>query len=467
MAQVPEFLKKKNFEPLVEVNPDLDFIGTETAFSFGAKVIAVESSGKFDQVYKFHVGDTGPRTPQPIIDTAIQALKDKQTKYGHFQGYPQVRENIANYISETRGVKVGAENIILQPGGKPVIEMSIQALVGPDSYLVGPNPGYPIYESLGKFYTEGKRYIPWTARYNEQLEKLVFEIEDLKEILEQGKKVSLLILNTPQNPTGLMLPQEQLEAVAELAIKYNFMVLFDDIYDQITFGGRKHVSLLSIPGMQERTINLNGYSKDYAMTGWRLGFIVAPKWVIEIFGRLAINKWSCVNRMHQIIAGCIFGDVDLDGHHYPSIRKEVQKIVDADVLEYEKKGNFLVEALQLVKPYVIPNPVEGAFYDYPYVAKLLDLDYVKNDLNIKDDKDLSKWLLYEKGFAALAGSDFGNGGKGFIRFSYAEDRDLHIIPGMKYFIKVVIEIVEKSGKTDLIKAEEVDALVDEIARKHF
>ena len=169
MPQLPKFLEEKNLRPIVDINPDLYLIGTETAFGFGAEVLAVEKSGKFPQIYKFHVGDTGPKTPQPIIDVAIQALKDKQTKYGHFQGYPQVRENIAKYMSKTRGVEISANNIILQIGGKPAIELTMQSLLGPDDYVIGQNPGYPIYESLARFYTKGK-YLPWTARYDEAKE---------------------------------------------------------------------------------------------------------------------------------------------------------------------------------------------------------------------------------------------------------------------------------------------------------
>ncbi|PIT87789.1 MAG: hypothetical protein COU31_01005 [Candidatus Magasanikbacteria bacterium CG10_big_fil_rev_8_21_14_0_10_40_10] len=467
---IPKFLEEKNLIPNVSINPDLNYLGTETAFGFGAEVLAVEASKKFPQIYKFHVGDTGPRTPEPIINTAIQALKDKQTKYGHFAGYPQVRQNIASYMTRARGVEITVDNILLQPGGKPAIELAMQALLGPEDYVVCQNPGYPIYESLAKFYGRG-RYLGWTARYDESKEKLVFHVSDLQKILEEnkqaGKNVKILVVNTPQNPTGLMMSQAQLEEVAKLSEKYNFMVLFDDIYDQIVFGGRKHFSLLSIPGMLERTINLNGYSKDYAMTGWRLGFIIAPKWLIEIFGRLAINKWSCVGKVNQIAAGVVFGDVDLDGFHYPSVSEEVQKIVAEDFKEYERKGGFLVDCLSLLKPYVVPNPVEGAFYDFPRIVKLLDLDYVKNDLNIKNDKDFSKWLLHEKGFAALAGSDFGTGGQGFIRFSYAEDRHSHIIPGMKHFLKIAIELITKSGQVAPLSADQVDAKVSEIEKRYF
>ena len=461
-----KFLADKNLQPMVSYNPDLEYIGTETAFAFGAEVLSVEAQKKFPQIYKFHVGDTGPKTPEPIIETAIAALKDKQTKYGHFMGYPMVRENIARHISATRGVKIDKDNIILQPGGKPAIELAIQALVGPDDWVVGQNPGYPIYESLARFYTQG-RYLPWMARHESDRPVLEFKVEDLEAILQRQKGVKLLIINTPQNPTGMMLSQEKLEAIAKLAKEYKFMILFDDIYDQIVFGNRKHFSLLSIPGMLDYTINLNGYSKDYAMTGWRVGFIVAPKWLIEIFGVLAINKWSCVSRVNQIVAGAIFGDVELDGHHYPSVAEKIAAQVEADVKEYERKGNYLVDVLRLLEPYVVPNDVEGAFYDFPNIAKLLDLPYVKNDLKIADDKALTHWLLYEKGFAALAGSDFGEGGHGHIRLSYAEDRNTHIIPGVVHFAKVVIELIEKSGLTPPFTVAQLTEAAEKIKNKYF
>lgn len=464
---VPKFLTDKGYNPPVDVNPQLNFIGTETAFGFGALVAQIEKTGKFPQVYKFHIGDTGPKTPEPIIEVAKQALTDKQTKYAPFLGFPEVRENIAKHLTKTRGVEIKKENIMLQPGGKPAIELSIQALVGPDDYIIGQNPGFPIYESLARFYTNGERYIPWLAHRNEEKKILEFRVEDLEKILTEGKKIKLLIINTPQNPTGMTIGREKLEAIAELAKKYNFVVLFDDIYDQIIFGERKHFSLLSIPGMLDRTINLSGYSKNFAMTGWRLGYIVAPEWLMEIFGLMAINKWSCVSRVNQIVAGSVFGPLEIDGFKYPDLSEVLDPLVQKDVIEYEKKGNFLVESLRLLSPYVVPNEVEGAFYDFPNIENVLNLSYVKNDLNIKNDKEFCKWMLFERGFACLAGSDFGEGGRGYVRLSYAEDRDKHIIPGVKHFMKVIIELVEKSGQKAPLRVEEVDLKVDEIKNKYF
>ncbi|MEK9183006.1 MAG: aminotransferase class I/II-fold pyridoxal phosphate-dependent enzyme [Patescibacteria group bacterium] len=450
--------------PNFETNPDLKLLGTETAFGFGAEVMAVEKTGKFPQIYKFHIGDTGPKTPEPIINTAIQALKDKQTKYAHFQGYPQVRSNIARHWTKTRGVEIKPENIILTPGGKPVIEMTMQALLVPGDYVVGQNPGYPIYESLARFYSHGN-YLPWLARHNADTQVLEFFVEDLEKILQSGKKIKLLVVNTPQNPTGMVMPRAKLEAIAELAKKHHFMVLFDDIYDQIIFN-KEHFSLLSVSGMLDYTINLNGYAKNYAMTGWRLGFAVAPEWLIKIFGQLAINKWSCVNRVDQIAAGAIYGDVELDKCRYPCVAEQIAGTIKSDVALYEKKGKFLVEALRLLSPFVTPNEVEGAFYDFPNIAKVLELPYVKNDLKISSDKEFSHWLLYEQGLAALAGSDFGEGGRGHLRFSYSEDHTQHIIPGIKHFIKIVIDLIAKSGLTPPLKMEEVEEKVNKIRNKY-
>jgi len=463
---LPKFLTDKGLTPNVTINPNLNYLGTETAFGFGAEVMAVESSKKFSQIFKFHVGDTGPKTPQPIIDVAIQALKDKQTKYGHFAGYPQVRENIAKYWSKTRGVEIKKENILLQPGGKPVIEMAIQALCAPGDKIIVQDPGYPVYESMAEFYNHDG-ILHWQAFKDEEKQTLEYRVEDLEKLIAENSQVKLLCLNTPQNPTGMMIGREKLEAIAELVKKYKFFVIFDDIYDQIVFGGRKHFSFLSIPGMTDWTINLNGYSKNYAMTGWRLGFIVAPEWLIEIFGRFAINKWSNVNKMEQIVAGAVFGDVDLDGCHYASVQNEVQEIINKDFVEYEKKGGFVSEALNLLKPYIVCNEAEGAFYLFPSFTRVLNLKYVREDLNIKSDKEFRNWLLYERGVATLSGSDFGQMGSGHIRFSYAEDRNNHIIPGMKHILKVVIELIEKSGEVSPIKIEEVDGKVGELEKKYF
>lgn len=466
MENLPKFLVDKGFIPNVTINPDLNYLGTETAFGFGAEVIKVESSKKFPQIYKFHVGDTGPTTPEPIINVAIQALKNKMTKYGHFQGYPIVRQNIAKYWSELRGVEIKPENILLEPAGKSAIELTLQTLIAPGDKIIVQDPGYPVYESLAEFYHHGQ-VLAWQAHKDQEKQTLEFRVEDLEKLLKENQNIKLLVINTPQNPTGMMMPRETLEQVAELVKKYKFFVIFDDIYDQITFGGKKHFSFLSIPGMLDWTVNLNGYSKNYAMTGWRLGFLVAPEWLIEIFGRLAINKWSNVNKMQQIVAGVIYGDVDLDGYHYPSIKEEVQAIIDQDFVEYEKKGQFVSEALNLLKPYVVCNEAEGAFYLFPSFQRVLDLKYVKEDLGLQSDVDLRNWLLYERGVATLSGSDFGQMGKGHIRFSYAEDRNNHIIPGMKHILKVVIELIEKSGEIAPFKMEEVDGKVEELVKKYF
>lgn len=465
--QIPKFLTDKGLTPNVGINPDLNRLGTETAFGFGAEVMSVEQSKKFPIVYKFHIGDTGPTTPEPIINTAIQALKDKQTKYGHYLGFPIVRQNIANYVNKRHGINIEADNVILEPGGKPAIELAIQSLLEPGDYIVGQNPGFPIYESLARFYAGNDHYIPWLARQDEQNGTMEFMVEDLEKIFASGKKIKLLIINTPQNPTGMVLAKEKLLAIAELVKKYKFMALFDDIYDQIIFGGREHFSLLSVPGMLDYTINLNGYSKNYAMTGWRMGYVVAPKWLIAIFGQIAINKWSCINTVSQIIAGAIFGDVEINGKKYPSLTQQLQPLVAADVVEYQKKGNFVEASLKLLKPFVVPNAAEGAFYLFPNIKKVLNLPYVKNELKINSDKDFCKWLLAKKGFAVLAGSDFGEGGIGYLRLSYAEDRDKHIIPGIKHFIKIIIELIEKSGQASPLKAQEIDNKVGEIEKKCF
>jgi aspartate/methionine/tyrosine aminotransferase len=456
----------EKFKPSVPINPDLEFLGTETSFAFGAEVIAVESSKKFPQIYKFHIGDTGPKTPEPIIETAITALKDKQTKYGHFLGYPQIRENIAKYWSKTRGVAITKDNIVLEPGGKPAIELAIQAVVGPGEKIVVQDPGYPIYASLANYYTKGQ-CLYWTARQIGENKNLEFVVEDLEKLLAKNEKIKLLFLNTPQNPTGNIMPRATIEAVAKLAKQHQFMVVFDDIYDQIVFDGYEHFSIISIPGMLDYTINLNGCSKNYAMTGWRLGFIIAPDWLIEIFGQLAVNKWSCVSRVNQIVAGTIFGDVDLDGHHYPSVAQKIQPLLEADFAEYEKKGKFLSAAFKLLSPFVLPNEAQGAFYLFPNFEAVLNLDYVKNDLSIKRDRDLRQWLLYERGIACLSGSDFGQGGNNYMRFSYAEDKNTHIIPGATHILKTIIELIEKSHITPPLTSDQVDGKIKELVKKYF
>ncbi|MDO8499347.1 MAG: aminotransferase class I/II-fold pyridoxal phosphate-dependent enzyme [bacterium] len=459
-----EILKSKGYTPTVPINPDLDFIGTESSFSFGEEVNAVDATKKFPVVYRFHIGDTGPTTPQPIIDTAIAALKDKQTKYAPFLGYPSVRANIAAYLSKTRHTTITADNVMLMPGGKPAIELSMQALLGPEDWVVGQNPAFPIYESLAKFYGRG-RYLPWLARKTEQ--GIDFEVADLEAILTSGKSIKLLVINTPQNPTGTILSRAKIERIARLARQYKFMVLFDDIYSLISFGDEPHFSMLSVPGMLDYTINLNGWSKDYAMTGWRFGYVVAPVWLIEIFGILAINKWSCVNRINQIAGGVVFGDVEVNGKIYPSVADQVAAVVRSDVEVYKRKGRFLVSALRLLSPFVVVSEAEGAFYLLPDIHQILELSFVRDELSITTDKQFCRWLLYEQGFACLAGIDFGEGGRGHIRLSYAEDLEKHIIPGTKHLIRICNDLIKKSGLTPPLSDDKIESTLDELAQRFF
>ncbi len=461
-----KFLNNDELSPKVDYNHDLDFLGDESSFAFGVEVAKLEVAKKFPQIYKFHIGDTGPKTPEAIIEVAIQALRDKQTKYAHFLGYPQVRENIAKYWTAIRKVEIKKENILLEPGGKPAIELSLQALVNKEDQIIVQNPSYPIYASLASFYTH-KKPLEWTARQNETDKTLDFDIVDLEKILAENKNIKLLFLNTPQNPTGMMMSEIKLRAVAELAMKYRFMVVFDDIYNQITFDGREHFSILSVPGMLDFTINLNGCSKNYAMTGWRIGFVIAPEWLIEIFGQLGVNKWSCVSRANQIVAGTIFGDVDLDGFHYDCVREKITPVLRADLVEYEKKGKFLSETLSLLSPFILPNQPEGAFYLFPNIENILKLKYVSEDLKIKNDKDFSRWLLQEQGYAAIPGSDFGSGGSGYLRLSYAEDRNAHIIPGAKHLLKIIIELLEKSGINTPLSTDQLNEKIKELEEKYF
>jgi len=460
------FLKDEKLKPKVSYSKRLNFLGTETNFAFGSLVSEVEKSKKFKQVYKFHIGDTGPNTPDPIIEVAKKALDDKQTKYGHFLGYPQVRKNIADYWSKTRKVELNENNIMLIPGGKPAIELAIEALVEEDEAVVVPDPSYSIYSSLANYYTKGN-CLYWKAKKNENDKKLFFDVSDLETILNENKKVKLVFINTPQNPTGLVWPQSTLEKIADLAKKHKFIVVFDDIYDQIVFGEKKHFSILSVPGMLDYTINLNGFSKNYAMTGWRLGFVVAPEWLIEIFGQLAVNKWSCVSRVNQIVAGTIFGDMDLDGYHYESVGEKIAPILAKDFKIYEQKGKFLSSSLSLLSPYVLTSEAEGAFYLFVNFENILNNNEVKNKFGFKNDKDLRDYLLFEQGVAVLAGSDFGEMGGGYLRFSYAEDKDRHIIPGVKKLLYSVVEILEESGLNPPLSKEEIEEKVMAIAQKNF
>ncbi|UBF30695.1 pyridoxal phosphate-dependent aminotransferase (plasmid) [Kovacikia minuta CCNUW1] len=358
-------------------------LGTESAFEVFARAKELEAQGK--SVVHLEIGQPDFPTPVNICNAAFQAMKDGYTGYAPAAGILEFREVIAQQIAQTRGVRVHPDEVAVTPGAKPILFFTILALVDAGDEVIYPNPGFPIYESVIRF--AGAKAVPLPL-----LEEVDFRfrMDDLIDAISD--RTQLLILNSPQNPTGGLLTAEDLEEIAYLANKHNFYVLSDEIYSRILYEG-KHQSIISFPGMKERTILLDGHSKTYAMTGWRLGYSIAPQPITEQIVRLMINSNSCTCSFTQI-AGmeALLGSQDA---------------VDRMVAEFRQRRDAIVNGLNAIAGIDCLKPT-GAFYVFPNVTKLsLPCDAFAN------------YLLTEAGVAVLSGTAFGEFGKGYLRLSYA------------------------------------------------
>jgi len=365
----------------------MERLGTETAFVVLARAKALEAEGR--DIVHLEIGEPDFDTPRNIIDKGVEALRGGYTHYGPAAGLPDVRKALAAYIARDRGIDVGPENIVVTPGGKPIIYFPLTALVDEGDEVVYPNPGFPIYESVINFL--GAKAIPLPL---EEDKGFSCDIDDLRR--KVSDKTKLLIINSPQNPTGGVLSAEDLDAIAELAVKHDFWVLSDEIYSKIIYDGH-HESVSTRPGMLERTIILDGHSKTYAMTGWRLGYGVMPVPLAEAVAKLQTNCTSCTAAFTQM-AG-------MEAVTGP------QDAVLAMVRELNVRRDLLVDGLNAIDGITCLRP-RGAFYVFPNF-KGLGLT----------SKECETRLLEEFGVAALAGTSFGEYGEGYVRFSYANSQE--------------------------------------------
>jgi len=362
-------------------------LGTETAFEVLARAKALEAQGR--DVVHLEIGEPDFDTPANIIDKAVEALRSGYTHYGPSAGLPEVRKVFAEYIARDRGIDVGPENVVIVPGGKPVIYFPLTALVDPGDEVIYPNPGFPIYESVIRVLAG----IPVPLPLSEEKD-FSFDIEDLKSLVSE--KTKMLIINSPQNPTGGVLSAADLDAIAELAVEYDFWVLSDEIYSKIVYEGN-HESISTRPGMLERTIILDGHSKTYAMTGWRLGYGIMPAELANGVAKLQTNCTSCTASFTQIA-----GAEALTGP---------QDAAQAMVAEFKVRRDLLVDGLNAIEGISCKRP-RGAFYVFPNVSSLG-----------LTSKEVENRLLNEFNVAALAGTSFGKYGEGYLRFSYANSQE--------------------------------------------
>ena len=365
----------------------MERLGTETAFVVLARAKALEATGR--DIVHLEIGEPDFDTPRNIIDKAIEALNSGYTHYGPAAGLPEVRKVFAEYIARDRGIEVGPENIVIVPGGKPIIYFPLPALVDEGDEVIYPNPGFPIYESVINFL--GAKAMPLKLAEEKNFS---FDISDLEALVSD--KTKLLIINSPQNPTGGVLSASDLDAIAELANKHDFWVLSDEIYSKIIYEG-SHESIATRPGMLERTIMLDGHSKTYAMTGWRLGFGVMPVALAEAVAKLQTNCTSCTAAFTQIAgAEALTGPQD-----------QVATMVE----EFHVRRDMLVDGLNAIEGITCLKP-KGAFYVFANITGLG-----------KTSKECETILLDDFGVAALAGTSFGKYGEGYLRFSYANSQE--------------------------------------------
>ena len=358
-------------------------LGTETAFEVLNKARALERQGK--SIIHLEIGEPDFDTPPNVVDAGVDALRKGWTHYGPSAGLPELRQTIADYVSRTRNVKVTPEEVVVVPGGKPIIFFTILALIDEGDEVIYPNPGFPIYESM--IHYVGGKAVPMHLREDRDFSVDVNELAGL--ITDRTK---LIILNSPQNPTGGVMDRRDVEQVAKVIGDRNILVLSDEIYSRLLFEG-EHFSIMSVPGMQERTILLDGFSKTYAMTGWRMGYGVMRPDLAAHMTRLMTNSNSCTASFTQM-AGieALRGD---------------QSSVDAMCVEFKRRRDVVVEGLNKIKGFSCRMP-KGAFYVFPNIRK-----------TGWKSKPLADALLEQAGVAALSGTAFGDFGEGYLRFSVA------------------------------------------------
>jgi len=388
-------------------------IGTETAFEVLVRARALEAEGR--SVIHLEIGEPDFQTPRNIIEAAKTALDEGWTHYGPTQGLPELRQAIARYIARTRGIEVGIEHVSVTPGGKPILFFPMLALIEPGDEVIYPNPGFPIYESMIRFLGGVPVAMPLVEE-----KAFSFDLGRFERSLSDRTK--LIILNSPQNPTGGVIPRRDLERIAELVRDRDVMVLSDEIYSRMCYE-TQHLSIASLPGMREKTILLDGFSKTYAMTGWRMGFGVMPEWLVSAVNYLMVNSNSCTASFTQRA-----GIEALEGPQDDSQRM---------IAEFRRRRDRFVAALNTIPGFRCRTPM-GAFYAFPNIR----------GTGLKS-KELADALLTEAGVAVLSGTAFGYHGEGYLRLSYANSMEnlMEAVKRIRKYLTQTVTAPLKSGST--------------------
>ena len=383
----------------------LNQLGTETAFAVSQDAADYALSGK--TIYPFHLGDINIKTPENIIEATKRAMCDGKTGYVPSDGIPQLRDALADSVGDERGINFTRQNVVIQPGGKPVIAKFIHALMNPGDGVLYPNPGYPIYESQIEF--NGGDALPYS--FIPTSDGFMIDRDRVETLINNNTR--LFIYNNYQNPMGCESDNGEMEWLADLALKYDLWVLSDEAYHRIKYSGRSY-SIASFPGMYERTIILYTFSKTYAMTGWRLGAAIGPESIIKIFSKLSVNDESCTNHFIQ------YGGVEALTGNQDGVTHILNKL--------QKRRDILAKNLKEIKgiQLYIPN---STFYLFP------DVTSIYNSMNAQSYEDFRLRVLRETGVSFCTREHFGTPFKDekrkYIRFAYSGISINNIQNGLK------------------------------------
>jgi aspartate/methionine/tyrosine aminotransferase len=366
----------------------MERIGTETAFEAAARARALEATGR--DVIHLEIGEPDFDTPRHVSEAAARAVLDEgATHYTAATGIAPLREAIVAEVRTHKGLDTTPEQVVVTPGAKPIMFYAMLALVNEGDEVIYPNPGFPIYESMAAFV--GGRPVPAPLREENDFRMDVDEVASLV-----TDRTRLIVINSPHNPTGSILTPDDVRRIAEIAVEHDIVVLADEIYGRLQYEGEP-LSIATLPGMADRTITLDGFSKTYAMTGWRLGYGIVPQWLVAAFSRLVINSVSCTNAFAQ------FGAVEaLTGS---------QAEADAYRAEFIARRSLMIDGLNAIPGVRCAMP-HGAFYAFPNVTSFG-----------RTSSEIADHLLYDAGVCGLAGTAFGKHGEGYLRFSYANSRE--------------------------------------------
>jgi aspartate aminotransferase len=372
----------------VKLADRMERIGTETAFEAAARARALEATGR--DVIHLEIGEPDFDTPRHVSEAASRALLDeKMTHYPPAAGIAPLRAAIAADVKRWKGIEATPEQVVVTPGAKPIMFYAMLALINDGDEVIYPNPGFPIYESMARYV--GGIAVPAPLREANDFRMDVAEVASLV-----TDRTRMIVTNSPHNPTGSILTQEDVREIARIAVEHDLVVLADEIYGRLQYEGEP-LSIATLPGMAERTITLDGFSKTFAMTGWRLGYGIVPTWLMPAFSALVINSVSGTNAFAQ--AGAVAA---LTGP---------QDAADAMRAEFMARRALIVDGFNAIPGVSCVMP-HGAFYAFPNMSSFG-----------RSSNEIADHLLYDAGVCGLSGTSFGRFGEGYLRFSYANSRE--------------------------------------------